>query len=364
MLKVFPPILCFLLVACLPKPGKLSKVPPSSGITSTDFQIHLFNPNGKKISVQYLGCGGLYLIKDDKGVLIDPFFSHESGLTLIRSVLKKGNGKKNIAADQDQVNQGWASIEAKTGPLVNQVQTILVTHSHYDHLLDVPAFFYKLQSKPLVYLNQSGLNTCFNVLPKEKVVALEDIMTTPDVSRAPQTLISNSSDKIEFYPILADHNSHFKHIKFFDGSVATPVDYFKEPYAKTRANDWLQGNTFAFLIDIVDNNGNIDLRLFVQSSSCNPPAGIPKNLVRSRKVDVAFLGVASYKESPNYPKDLLAAIDPQHVVWIHWEDFFKKNKLRTVRASDVPAFFSIPSVKRYEGRSSMPWPGVKLEINY
>jgi hypothetical protein len=131
----------------------------------------------------------------------------------------------------------------------------------------------------------------------------------------------------------------------------------------------LEGNTFSFLIDYLDATGNIDLRIFIQSSSGNPPAGIPPlALVKNHPVDLAFLGMASYHFSSEYPCTLLEAIKPKEVVWIHWEDFFRKytKKPKTVRGTDVVGFFDIPCVKPYKENKKilLPWPGVTYDVTY
>jgi hypothetical protein len=232
--------------------------------------------------------------------------------------------------------------------------------------MDVPAIFEKLDKTPQVFINRSGFNTCHNVINVDKMVTLENHMTTQEVSRPPIEL-KTSRGKISIYPILSEHNPHFKNIKFFSGSKTTAVDYFRNPYQKTRANDWLEGNTFSFLVDYIDANGDIEFRIFIQSSSCNPPAGIPPaQLLQNRNVDMAFLGVVSYQFSPDYPCSLLQALKPKEVVWIHWEDFFRKytKKPKTVRGTDVVKFFDRPCVSPYKSKALLPSPGVTLDISY
>jgi hypothetical protein len=115
------------------------------------------------------------------------------------------------------------------------------------------------------------------------MVMLEKHMTTQETTRPP-IILKIDTGKIHVYPILADHNPHLKNIKFFAGSKTQPQADFKKPYDKTRANDWLEGSTFSFLIDYLNDNGVIELRIFIQSSSCNPPAGVPPaELLKNRQ---------------------------------------------------------------------------------
>ncbi|MFM9837847.1 MAG: hypothetical protein ACKVOQ_06250, partial [Cyclobacteriaceae bacterium] len=323
------------------------------------------------LTIQYLGAGGLYLLHDNEGILIDPFFSTQKVGKLGWSVLF---GKENIRANKKMVTHGLNAIEAQTGSLAPQVKAIFSAHSHYDHLLDVPAVFATL-NKPMVYLNQSGYNICYNTIDKNKMDVLEAHMTTADKTRPPITWATDSSS-VHVYPILADHNPHLKNIKAFDGDITTPNQTFKNPYDKTTANTWLEGHTFAFVIDYVTNN-QITLRLYIQSSSCSPCPSVAasakegdclaqlKNLP-PHPIDIAFLGIASYAASPQYPAELLTALNPAAVVWLHWEDFFRSyaRPPKTVRATNVPAFFKLDAVNKVKNKAYLPWPRAVLEVKY
>ena len=362
-MKYFPATI-FLSAICLccVSPGKLKKL-SKAGISyqAEDTTINLFDTEEKKLTVQYTGCGGLRISKDGYGVLIDPFFSNQKLMRLSASLLGGGDdGKRKLSSSREMVERGIKSIQPDGG----NVGAILSAHGHYDHLMDIPAVFTKLNKQPTVYLNRSGFNTCYNVIDTSKMVVLENHMTTEEKQRPPIAL-ETPHGKINIYPILAEHNPHVKNVKFFSGSKTKPVAGFTDPFGKTSANDWLEGNTFSFLIDYLDRSGNIEFRIFVQSSSSNPPAGIPPvALLEEREVDLAFLGVASFQFSPDYPCTLLERIQPREVVWIHWEDFFRKytKDPKTVRGTDVVKFFNLPCVKPYKAKALLPWPGVSYGI--
>ncbi len=359
-------LLIFLTIGCSSGPGRLKKL-TKHGIAfqKGETTIHMTGTLGTKLMVQYTGSGGLYLLKDGHGIMIDPFFSHQRLMKIGTSVLGGGlRGKRKLASDPAMVNLGLKSMEAAGGKQPLKISSIFSAHSHYDHLMDVPAIFNKLNKTPVVYLNQSGFNTCYNVIDTNKMVVLEDHMTTREVKRPPIEL-QTQGGKIHIYPILSEHNPHFKNIKFFSGRNTKPILDFKDVYGKTYANDWLEGNTFSFLIDYLDANGTVEFRIFVQSSSCSPPAGIPPpDLLKDKEVDLAFLGVVSYHFSPDYPCTLLNAIKPKQIVWVHWEDFFRKytKDPKTVRGTDVVNFFELPCVQPYQSKGFLPWPGVKFEI--
>jgi hypothetical protein len=336
-------LLAVLLTSCI-SPGRLSKLPKDIHVVEKREAINEYKTGPNTLTIQYLGAGGLYLLNKNEGILIDPFFSNQKVGKLGWSVLF---GKENIRANEKMVT--------------------------YDHLLDVPAVFATL-NKPMVYLNQTGYNICYNTIDKNKMDVLEAHMTTADKTRPPITWATDSSS-VHVYPILADHNPHLKNIKAFDGDITTPNQTFKNPYDKTTANTWLEGSTFAFVIDYVTNN-KITLRLYIQSSSCNPcpsvAASAKEDCLAQLKslpphpIDIAFLGIASYAASPQYPAELLTALNPTAVVWLHWEDFFRSytRPPKTVRATNVPAFFKLDAVNKVKDKAYLPWPKAVLEVKY
>jgi len=353
--------LLLLIASCGVGPGRL-KTLKKNGIRYQSQRTIIDLPETSvSLTVQYTGCGGLYILKDNQGIMFDPFFSNQKIGRIGTSVLRD---KKKLASNPEMIDAGITSIENATGKLSGNPTTIFTAHSHYDHLMDVPAVVSKLNKVPTVYLNRSGFNTCYNVLDTNKVFILENFMTTQEVMRPPITLQSQDGT-INVYPILADHNPHFKNISFFSGSKTEPINYFTNAFGKTKANDWLEGNTFSFLIDYLGRDGHIDFRIFIQSSSCNPPAGVPPTaLLKDKSVDLAFLTPASFHFSPDYPCTLLQAVNPKEIVWIHWEDFFRKYSKdpKTLRGTDMVKFFDLPCVKPYKAKALLPWPGVAYEF--
>ncbi len=354
------PSMIFFLAACS---GSLRKIPEtfrpieSSGLITVP-------PGYRSMTIQYLGAGGLYLLNDDSGILIDPFFSNPNIFKVGASLLFN---TRNLGSRPKMISLGMKDINSNQAKFAGHVKAIFVTHSHYDHLMDVPAVFGKLGNKPMVYLNRSGYNTCYKLIDTNKMIVLEEHMTSQYHGTPSKPIVlKRKKGRVNIYPILADHNPHVKHLKAFDGDVTKP-DTNKRLGRKTRGNDWLEGNTFSFVIDYIDEDGVIELRIFIQSSSCNPVAGFPPETIPKHRVDIAFLGVASYKFSPMYPAELLDTMKPKKIVWIHWEDFFRrysKKKPRTVRSTDVPDFFIKEKVAGRKDDSYVPWPGATFEIRY
>ena len=357
-------IVLVLSAACASGPGRLKNLTKHNiDYQSKDTSVNVADGE-LNFTIQYTGCGGLVLQKENSAIMIDPFFSNQRVMRIGSSLFGRGHlGKRKLSSDERMIATGLKTVERQIDDLQN-VTTILSAHSHYDHLMDVPAIFDRLKKQPMVYLNRSGFNTCYNVIDTNKMKLLEDHMTTQEVNRPP-IVLDIAGGTVHIYPILAEHNPHFKYVKFFSGGKTTPVEDYTTAYGRTRANDWLEGNVFSFLIDYVDQAGKIEFRIFIQSSSCNPPSGVPpQSLLKGRAVDVALLGLVSFHFSTEYPCTLLEALRPKEVVWIHWEDFFRRytKEPKTVRGTDVIKFFELPCVDRYKNKSLLPLPGVALDF--
>lgn len=298
----------------------------------------------QEFQVQYLGCGGLYIRHAGQAILFDPFFSNQRLHTLAKSVLLGGRIRSRPGKIDYAKQRVIDSLHIDEATLREEVKGIFVAHGHYDHLMDVPYVFHHwFNGKPDVYLNESSYNTCANVIDRQgKLYNIEPLMAVREASGKSVDFPATDGSVIKVYPILSAHNPHSINIKFFSGSVMCPLPRFKTPESKTRANDWLEGRTLSFLLD-VERNGTIAFRMFIQSSSCHFPDGFPpKALLEKKNVDVAVLGVASYHFSEStYPCAYLEGLRPERVMFIHWEDFFRnyKRKPKSVLATDIPRFF-------------------------
>lgn len=360
--SLFFAFIFLIVLSCSIKPGSIAKLHRAGVPTQGKNFVDTLKPQGnQEARATYLGCGGLLLQKGNDAILIDPFFSNQKTGKIGRSVFLGRSGKAVIHPDKKMVELGLATVRENVG--TGKVHAIVSAHSHYDHLMDVPLVYEYFKKEPKLLLTRSGYNIIHNTVDSTDVVLSEDL----DQNADPKPFeISTATGSIRIYPIRADHNPHFRHVKFFSGAQLQPVNDLSDARAKTKANLWLEGNTFSFLVDFVGSDGSIEFRAFIQSSSCHPPAGIPPAKLLTRPVDVAFIGVVSYQFSPGYPCELLNAITPGKVVWIHWEDFFRRydRKPKTVRGTDIPAFFSIPCVSSRKNSDKILWPRVNMKLVY
>ncbi len=86
------------------------------------------------LRLTYLGVNGYQFETAGHALLVDPYFSRHGIGTVIFS--------RRMASEPDRVAQGLAHIRPK-------VDAILVTHAHFDHLLDVPAIMERTHARLL-----------------------------------------------------------------------------------------------------------------------------------------------------------------------------------------------------------------------
>jgi len=99
--------------------------------------------------IEYLGTSGYVVSHGSDVVLLDPYFSHQS---ILRAMSLKW-----LRIDKDAIDQYLPS-HAKSAA------AILVGHSHYDHLLDVPYIALNYATKAIIF----GSETTKNLLHSRK----------------------------------------------------------------------------------------------------------------------------------------------------------------------------------------------------
>lgn len=264
----------------------------------------------------YLGAGGWLIRHGEAALLTAPFFSNP-GLVEV--------GVGHVATDTAAVDRFL--------PPVADVPAILVGHAHYDHLMDVPYVARVHAPQARVY----GSRTMVNLLRGDPALApdrLVDVEALTGDATTPGRWISTPDARIRFMPLRSEHAPHLFGIQLFHGEVEAPLSRLPE-----RAAEWLDGPTLAWLIDFLDEDGDVVLRVHYQDSASRPPRGFPP-LDDGIPVDVVILCTAGSGEAEGYPEALVEALAPRHALLGHWEDFFRSLDwpLRPVPGTDVDAF--------------------------
>ena len=96
------------------------------------------------------------------------------------------------------------------------------------------------------------------------------------------------------------------------------------PKPPRHVSDFQEGLTFAFLVDFLEQEQPVK-RIYVQTSSTGYPAGFfPESILAECPVDVALLAMdcANIKRHSR-KRSIIDYLQPSHVIFCHWEDFFE-----------------------------------------
>lgn len=270
--------------------------------------------------LQYLGVGGYLMHWRGEGLLIAPSFSNPSFL---------GLPPLQVKADE-------ATIDARMPP-ADDVSMLLIGHAHYDHLLDVPRVMQKQAPNAIAYGSATAGHILRAVLPAERIVnaepAMANVKEAGETGKAaqPGTWLYSRERRFRAMPIQSMHAPHIAGITLLRGSYDQDL---KE--LPTAVWNWKEGQTLAWLVDLLDETGKPVYRIHYQDSASSPPYGFPPILADGKAIDVEILCVGSWNQVQHYPDALLKVSRPRLVVLGHWEDFFGNDpqKPQTIRLLD------------------------------
>jgi L-ascorbate metabolism protein UlaG (beta-lactamase superfamily) len=226
------------------------------------------------VRVTYLGTNGYQFQFKGHALLVDPYFSRVD-------LLSVGLGSQ-IQPNASRINDGLRHLAKKT-------DAILVTHGHFDHLLDVSAVMAKTRARLIASASSVDL---VRQLP-DAGASSEDAVKPGDMRRIGPWKIRVLS---------ATHDRLFGNVPFDRAhSAAVPPQ---------RAADWICGEPLAFLIEV---NGQ---RIYIDSG------GTPAQLPPNECVDLAILGMA-LPDSRARLAAALAHLRPRYFLPSHQDDFFR-----------------------------------------
>ncbi|MCJ8272829.1 MAG: hypothetical protein MJK04_25960 [Psychrosphaera sp.] len=294
------------------------------------------------IKIQYLGVSGYLITYDGHKLLLGPSFTNPGYGTLASSLLSGELKANHKLIEKLYPDTGKNSADANQ----KGIEAILVGHSHYDHLLDVPYIMKNFIPSAKAY----GSNTMKSLLlskdiDEDNIVALNDYVSD-NKHHEDNNWQSVNSGRIRFVAIKADHapivfNHVFANGRYKGDRLHKKLDFL----------DWKLGETYAYLIDFMDKDGNIDFRIHYVDTSSPPPNGfLPDELLNEKRVDLAILCVAGFNKSALYPKEIITHLNPKTIIAGHWEHFFgnhwvdnpsfesRSKTLRVVAGSDHQKF--------------------------
>lgn len=274
-------------------------------------------PGADALHLTYLGTGGWIMEHGDDQILTAPLFSNPS---VIRTGLWK------ISADTLEIDR-WMSRHD-----VRSARVILSGHAHYDHLMDVPYVAKRYAPRARIL----GSRTVANTLGEWSGVG--DRVDVVEAGVGDQNTVGawRRYGDVRIMALRSHHAPHFEGYTLYHGAVDRPLEQ-----APRYASEWLDGETLAFLIDFLDDDGSIAFRVYYQDAVAAPPLGFaPEVSIAERPVDVAILVPATFDQVDWHPEAFVANLRPERVLLGHWEDFFVPldEPTRSIFLSDIGHF--------------------------
>jgi L-ascorbate metabolism protein UlaG (beta-lactamase superfamily) len=227
------------------------------------------------VRVTYLGTNGFELRSGNHVLLVDPYFSR---INLSRIALGA-----TIEPDLQRIDDAMKH-------LGSGVDAIVVTHGHFDHLLDVPVIMQKIGAR---------------LIASRAAVSLAE-RAGASASRC-EIVMAGNIRRIGPWKISAFAATHDR--------LFCCVPFAGEPHGDgppRRAADWVCGEPLAYLIEI---NG---AHVYVDSGGTTavlPPANI-------MSVDLAILGVALPDSRARFSATV-QRLRPSYVFPSHQDNFFR-----------------------------------------
>jgi L-ascorbate metabolism protein UlaG (beta-lactamase superfamily) len=235
------------------------------------------------IEVTWLGTAGFAISHGGHKVLVDPYLSRAPLSTLVT---------RRLRPDE-------ATLERMSTPgaVLDRFDAIVVGHTHFDHVLDVPWLLRRSGAR--VYGSTSAALLCRGAgVEEDRIVDVERAM------RGEPVVAEVGSMRLRFIPSA--------HSPLLLGRVPFPGDISDCAELPLRAHQYRCGSVFGVEISV----GGVVLYHVGSAELLETTRG-------PQQVDVAMVCVAGWKSSPSFPERLVRALSPKNVVLSHWDDFLR-----------------------------------------
>jgi L-ascorbate metabolism protein UlaG (beta-lactamase superfamily) len=229
------------------------------------------------VRVIWMGTAGLYLSDGESRIFIDPFVSRYG-------LLKVGLGFS--LKPQQQLIKKWLTI---TGG--EKANAILISLSHYDHVMDAP--YFAEPSSAMIVGSESTANVARGAGIAEDQIRIIKDRDSVTIGKFKATFIKSIHSPALF------------------GKIPWPGDIKQPLTPPASASDYREGGAYAILIE--HPKGTI---LHYGSP------GIKPNIFDNLSADVVFLSIGGRKDTPGLLKHVITPLQPKTVIPIHFDDLF------------------------------------------
>ncbi|MCO4747661.1 MAG: MBL fold metallo-hydrolase [Proteobacteria bacterium] len=235
-------------------------------------------------------------------MLTDPYWSHYP-------VLRAGFG--TVPPDPVQIDP-WVSG-------LDEVRAVLVGHGHYDHISDLPYIAPQLHPDAVVLASQTVAHT---FAPLDLPVPIHPVNAQRGDHEQPGEWIGIADGRARVLPLRSGHPNQWLFFHLWTKRLS--ADRHRPP---RRVGHFQEGETLAFLVDFLAEDGAIRHRVYVQTSSTGLPAGaVPPGVLDERPVDVALMAMDVANYAADGQPTVLDQLGAPLVVFCHWEDFFRSKE--------------------------------------
>jgi hypothetical protein len=306
---------------------------PRYGTTARPAELEV--PAGMT-ALHYYGSGGWGIRWRQRYLLLAPYFSNHGFFTI---------GLGRLTPDRRAVARGLA------GTPVGTTTAVVIGHGHVDHAGDVPAYF----GRGLVPPGQAALiadRTTVNIL--EQVRDRFSCRAALDHRAHGKPVTACATPGFRIVPLHSDHAPHLRVtvplLGLFGFSVGLYAGVMRMPLLRlpSKAQDFPAGATWAYLIDLLDEKGEVAFRIHYMDAAASPPHGLLEGSpLAARPVDVHIACVPGFDAVDEYPQVVLQQHGVRYALLGHWEDFFRP---QTARLRPVPPVLDEAGLARFVRR--------------